>query len=207
MNIAVLTDNEGNTLSFNESGMVKLYSNEKGTWSCIREFPFELHEGNGLAGIQNSIQSMLSRLDECRIVMVKFIKGVPLSILKESGVSVWKVDGSPLAFLEHIKEEEEKIRLEHQKSIQPALPEPLPVGDKKYGIYAIDLVHVQAKAAGFNSKDVLLPFLQSRVFQKLEVVCEHLPKWFEKEFASLNLQFRIEESTDALCHTIVTPIE
>lgn len=207
MNIAVLTDKEGNTLSFYESGMVKLFSNEKGTWSCIREFPFELDDKKGLAEIQYCIQSLLSRLGECRIVMVKFIKGVPLSILKESGVSVWKVDGSPLAFFEHVREEEEKNRLKHQKSIQPLLPEPLPVGDKMHGIYAIDLVHVQAKAAGFNSRDVLLPFLQNRVFRKLEVVCEHLPKWFEKEFASLKLQFRIEESNDDLCHAIVSPIE
>ncbi|MEI7789069.1 MAG: Fe-only nitrogenase accessory AnfO family protein, partial [Chlorobiaceae bacterium] len=100
-----------------------------------------------------------------------------------------------------------RLRLEYQKSIQPALPEPLPVGDKKLGIYSIDLVHVQAKGAGFNSKDVLLPFLQSRVFRKLEVVCEHLPKWFEKKFETLKLQFRIEESTDNLCHAIVSLIE
>jgi len=207
MIIAVMTDKDGNTLSFYESGFVKLFSNEKGTWNCIEEFRFELNEEKGLAGIQSCIQSMLSRLDECRILMVKFIKGVPLSILKESGISVWKVDGSPMAFFEHIREEEEKIRLEHQKSIKPVLPEPLPVGDTKHGIYTIDLVHVQAKAAGFNSKDVLLPFLQKQVFQKLEVVCEHLTKWFEKELESLKLQFRIEESKDDLFHAIVSPIE
>ncbi|MCX6178937.1 MAG: Fe-only nitrogenase accessory protein AnfO [Chlorobiales bacterium] len=206
MNIAVLTDKEGNTLSFYESGMVKLFSNEKGTWNCIREFPFEFHEEKGLAGIQHCIHMMFSRLDECRILMVKFIKGVPLSILKESGVSVWKVDGSPMAFFEHVREEE-KIKAEHLKTIQPPLPEPLPVGDKKHGIYAIDLVHVQAKGAGFNSKDVLLPFLQTRGFQKLEVLCDHLPKWFEKELESLKLQFRIKKSNDDLCHAIVTPIK
>jgi Fe-only nitrogenase accessory protein AnfO len=205
--IAVLTDKEGNTLSFYETGMVKLFSNEKGIWECVGEFPFELNEKKGLSEIQRCIHKMLSRLDECRILMVKFIKGVPLSILKESGVSVWKVEGFPLAFFEHIREEEEKLRPEHQKSIQPPLPEPMPVGDKKHGIYSIDLVDVQAKGAGFNSKDVLLPFLQSRVFRKLEVVCEHLPKWFEKEFDSLKLQFRIEESTDDLCHAVVSPIE
>ena len=207
MKIAVLTDTEGNTLSFYESGFVKLFSNEKGMWNCIEEFHFELNEEKGLAEIQRCIRSLLSRLQECRTVMVKFIKGVPLSILKESGVSVWKVDGSPLAFFEHIREEEEKIKVEHLESIKPLLPEPLPVGDKKHGIYAIDLVHLQAKGAGFNSKDVLLPFFQNRVFRKLEVVCEHLPKWFEKEFASLKLQFRIEESNDDLCHAIVSPIE
>ena len=207
MNIAVLNDKEGNTLSFYEPGIVKLFSNDNGTWNSTREFPFELNEEKGLAEMQRSIQSMLSRLDECRILMVKFIKGVPLSILKEPGVSVWKVEGSPMAFFEHIREEEEKLTPEHQKSIQPPLPEPLPIGDTKHGIYSIDLVHVQAKGAGFNSKDVLLPFLQSRVFRKLEVVCEHLPKWFEKEFDSLKLQFRIEESNDELCHAIVSPIE
>lgn len=207
MIIAALTDKEGNALSFYGSGFVKVFSNDKGSWNCIREFPFELYEEKGLAEIQRCIQNMLTRLDECRILMVKFIKGVPLSILKESGVSVWKVDGSPSVFFEHIREEEETIWAEHQKSIKLSLPEPLPVGDKKHGIYAIDLVHVQAKGTGFNSKDVLLPFLQQQVFRKLEVVCEHLPKWFEKEFESLKLQFRIEESSDDLCHAIVFPIE
>ncbi len=199
MKIAVLTERAGNVLSFYESGFVKLYSNDKGTWNCIEEFPFELLEEKGLAEIQRFIQKMLSRLDECRILMVKFIKGVPLSILKESGVSVWKVDGSPLVFFEYVREQEEKIKVEHKEAIKPVLPEPLLVGNKKHGINAIDLVHVQAKGAGFNSKDVLFPFLQKQVFRKLEVVCEHLPKWFEKEFESLKLQFRIEESNDDLC--------
>ncbi len=33
MKIAVLTDKEGKTLSFYESGFVKLFSNDKGTWN------------------------------------------------------------------------------------------------------------------------------------------------------------------------------
>ncbi|NTV92707.1 MAG: Fe-only nitrogenase accessory protein AnfO [Chlorobiaceae bacterium] len=207
MKIAVLSDKEGNALSFYDAGAVRVFSNEEGRWNCIREFPFELDENNGLAEIQRCIQSMIFLMDECRILMVKFIRGVPLSILKETGVSVWKVDGQPSAFFEYVREEEEKIMAEHQKGIQPRLPEPLPVGDKQHGIYSIDLVKVQEKGVEFNSKEVLLPFLQKQVFRKLEVTCEHVPKWFAKEFGSLKLQFRIEESNDDLCHAIVSPIE
>jgi nitrogen fixation protein NifB len=52
---------------------------------------------------------------------------------------------------------------------------------------------------------VLLPFFQNNVFKKLEIVCKHVPKWFDNEFGVLKLDVRTEESADGLCHAVVFP--
>ena len=205
MKIAVFVDREGNARSFYEPGVIQLFSCENGSWSCIREFSGEVNEEKGLAEIQRGIQTMLSQLEDCRVLIMKFVKGVPLSILKEMGCSLWTVEGSPLLCFDEVREKEEKITV-GQLTIKPALPEPLPVGDIKNGIYTIDLVNIQAKGAGFNSKEVLLLFLETQRFRELEVICAHVPKWFEKELGLLKLKFRIEESNDDLSHAIIYPI-
>ncbi len=206
MKIAVFVDREGNTRSFYEPGVIKLFSCNNGLWSCINEFSCEVNEQGGLADLQSGIQTMLSQLGDCRVLILKFVKGVTLSILNEMGCSLWKVDGSPLACFDEVREKEEKITSELVTG-KPGLPEPRWVGDIKEGRFAIDLVKAQEKGAGYNSKDVLLPFLQKNAFQQLEVVCKHVPKWFEKELKLLKLQFRIEEPNDDVCHAIIWPIE
>jgi Iron only nitrogenase protein AnfO (AnfO_nitrog). len=42
MKIAVFLDNNNKTISFDEAGVVKIYSKDKEEWNVIKEIPFSI---------------------------------------------------------------------------------------------------------------------------------------------------------------------
>ncbi|ACF14292.1 Fe-only nitrogenase accessory protein AnfO [Chloroherpeton thalassium ATCC 35110] len=206
MKIAAFVDKAGNALPFYESGIVKLFAYEGCAWRLVKEFEFETNEKMGLSEIRSRVYTMAGLLDDCRVFVTKFIKGFPYALLDGMGFSVWKVSETPELYLDSIREEEEKNRADREKIINLSVA-PLPIGDAHEGTYRIDLVKVQAHHDRLNSKQVLLPFLQLTSFQKLEVICRHVPKWFERELPGLNLQLQISASDDGLCHVILSPVK
>lgn len=85
------------------------------------------------------------------------------------------------------------------------LPKPLAVGDAGDGCYRINLAEILEREPNLNSKQILIPFFQETAFRKLEVLCDHRPKWFGKEFGSLNVCITSEvvaESGQGLAVTV-----
>jgi len=75
------------------------------------------------------------------------------------------------------------------------------------GAYKIDLALLLTTYSSLNSKQILIPILHNSSFKTLEIVCEHIPRWFGMELESLHLQYHEENSTDGFCHVIVSPKE
>jgi hypothetical protein len=118
------------------------------------------------------------------------------------GVSLWIAKGAPREFIGEI---------EAFYAAPPALPENnqptaiiTPVAGKA-GYYAADLREVMKRQAGLNSKDVLLPFFQHTAFSRLEIVCDHIPRWFEKELPALKLRADAEFTGEAVAKVYVYP--
>lgn len=44
-----------------------------------------------------------------------------------------------------------------------------------------------------TTKQILLPFIHNIIFNELEIICRHVPHWFEGEFNKLNLKSEIEK--------------
>jgi Fe-only nitrogenase accessory protein AnfO len=56
------------------------------------------------------------------------------------------------------------------------------------GRYRIDLISALSADAKLNSRQVLLPILEGTAFDRLEILCDHLPKWFAPKLRELNLK-------------------
>ena len=56
-----------------------------------------------------------------------------------------------------------------------------------------------------NSRQLLLPFIREASFCQLEVICDHLPKWFERELASQGIAVAITANEDGILHLLLTP--
>ena len=50
---------------------------------------------------------------------------------------------------------------------------------------------VLARFKNANSKDVLLPLLEDGGFRRLDISCDHLPRWFERKLADLDLRAQV----------------
>jgi len=88
------------------------------------------------------------------------------------------------------------------------LPQPVPVGDSNDGYYKINLAEILKMDTSLNSKQVLVPFMSCVTFKKLEVLCDHPPRWFSNELGKLNLNVSSElpDSTGHGLKVMIVPI-
>lgn len=212
MKIAIFVDTNGNTLSFDSSGIVVIYENQNSDWQSIYKVPLYINEGMSLADVRESIYMIAPELVGCKAFVAKRRMGIFNAIFEEElHIRLFAIQGSPVPFLNDIRktlnteiiEAIKRIELSRQKKDSF---DPISVGDSLKGCYQINLVKVQAKDASLNSKEILLPFLQNTSFRELEIICMHIPKWFDKELYVLGLCVSTEERKDEYCHAFVRPI-
>ncbi|HEY8805330.1 MAG TPA: Fe-only nitrogenase accessory protein AnfO [Clostridium sp.] len=187
--IAVFLGENGKTISLNQSGTTKVYLKEKDEWKIIKEVIFESNDLVGSEMIRDNVKSMAGDLGDCRVFVASDVKGIPYTVLDGMGFNIWKVDGDPLDFLELVFEGEEKEKLNKQK------PEiiPTPIKSGKEGNYFVDMKTEMQNNSNLSSKQILLPFIHKTTFNELEIICGHVPPWFEREFNGLNLRSEIEK--------------
>jgi Fe-only nitrogenase accessory protein AnfO len=199
MDIAVMVDGGGQAISFNETGFVKLYSNQSGMWKVSKKMAFEINDLFGMAEIRERIRKMVEALVGCRVFVAAEVTGVPYAILEGMGFNIWKVQGAPAEFLDYIAANEAR-----QKSVALRPAEKLaPVQTEREGCYFIDLKTLLEQDSTLTSKQVLLPFLRYTDFKEVEIICGHVPQWFAKEFPGLKLNVATTERLAADCCRVV----
>lgn len=201
MEIAVFLNSNGETISFNETGVVKVYLKDKEEWKVIKEIVFGIDNLTTSKEIREKLTAMAQALGECKVFVATEIKGLPFTVLDGMGFNIWKVKGTPEKFLEHVLESEEEEKLNKLKG--QVIPTPVQQGDK--GNYYIDLKAIMESNEKVTSKQMLLPFLNNESFNELEIVCGHIPPWFEGEFKKLNLKSHIEKINEGEFNVKVHP--
>jgi Fe-only nitrogenase accessory protein AnfO len=200
MNIAVMVDSDDQAISFDETGLVKLYSNPNGMWKVTKEIVFGINDLLSIAEIRERIRKMVETLVDCRVFVAAEVTGVPYAILEGMGFNIWKLKGAPSEFLDYIAADEVRHK---QATLQQPAEKPGPLPTPREGCYFIDLKAILEKDSALTSKQVLLPFLQNTDFKELEVVCEHVPLWFAKEFPGLKLTATVEQLAADRCRVVV----
>lgn len=212
MKIAALVDEKGACLPLYSQGKIRLYSDEGGHWLPVLDLLFELGSEQSLELVREKLMGVLGRLakEGCADLIARSVRGFPLSIVDGMGFEMWRLDGAPDAYLDlireqrqqqcqHVEEPLESFNEEHQAGFLP-----LPVKEGGPGHYHINLIRSLA-ASGMNSRQLLLPFIREASFCQLEVICDHLPKWFERELASQGIAVAITANEDGILHLLLTP--
>jgi len=222
MKIAVLVDENGNAVPYNEGGNLALYAYEGNSWHCIKNASLSVDEGTNISEIRARIHTVIAEIEDCKVFIVEMMKSLPIAIFDGYGITVWNHIGIPNEAFNFVKEQEENKVLKTKSccdsprcnstcspnAVVPASnSSPVAFQYVSEGFYTINLAKALTTDRTLNSKQILIPFFQSTAFQKLEIICDHVPKWFEREFGPLKLQFDTEESKDGLCHAIVHPKE
>jgi len=189
LEIGVFIDSKGKTIALNQSGTTQVYIKEKGKWRVTKEITCKIDELMSLSTIRDNINSMAKSLGNCRVIVASEVKGISYTILDGLGFNIWELDGAPEDFLDDVANSEEKEKLD--KSMIDEVPTPIKNSDDNY---FIDLKIQMKNNSKFSSKQMLLPFLHNTKFNKLEILCGHVPPWFEDEFKKLNLSLAVEEA-------------
>jgi Fe-only nitrogenase accessory protein AnfO len=72
------------------------------------------------------------------------------------------------------------------------IPLPVLIGDITEGHYSINLAEILQDNPALNSRQVLIPALEEKTFKKLEIICDHIPRWFNNELRNLKLTAELE---------------
>ena len=203
MKIAALIDANGQVISFNRSALVKLYQKEEKEWKVIKEIVFGISMAMSTQEIRQEIRIMAEALEDCKVFIASEVTGIPFAILEGLGFTIWEAQGNPADYLDYIleKEEAQKIEVPKPQSI------PAPIQNGREGCYYLDLKTIMDTSDRDNvsSKKILQPFLNHTSFTELQILCSHIPHWFDQEFQRLNLQAEIEELGTTRIKVTVTP--
>jgi Fe-only nitrogenase accessory protein AnfO len=202
MKIAVFMADNGRTVSLYEVGKVCVYEQQAAVWCKVNEIAFSINYRMPLADIRERTLAMLAQLHDCRHFIAREIHGALLSYFDGMGVSMWKLDGDPLSFFDAVRGRVEESYQQAQLNSEPTRF--MQAGEQD-GEYQLDLIAALRSDTQLTSKHVLLPFLRQVAFSKLEIICDHIPKWFEHELAALQLTWQVENLPDLRCHVQVTP--
>jgi Fe-only nitrogenase accessory protein AnfO len=222
MKIAVLVNEKGTSIPYSDGGIIELYAFEENGWHCIKAAALDVDDGTNISEVRARVHAVMAIIEDCKVFMVEAIKSLPIGIFDGYGITVWNHKGIPLDAFDFVKEQEEnKARQPKSCCDKPSCKSTcssntgesvqtqssIMIENICDGYYKIDLAKILKNDRSLNSKLILIPFFQNTPFQKLEIICEHVPKWFEKEFGFLKLRFETEESKDGLCHATVQPKE
>ena len=202
MKIAVLIDKNKQILPFYSLGTVEVYSDEAAEWNCVKRIPFDMTIQKDLFDVQVKVKMLVSALQNCQLLIVEGIKGLPLSLLQESGMGVWKAYGPfSVDILDIIGVKlENAMKPQEKKSMRP-----ISVGKEENAEFAIDLISLLRDDRSLNSIEILVPFMKETNFRKLQIRCSHLPKWFKIAMEEFRLTCQIEETEPDVLKVIVRP--
>jgi hypothetical protein len=79
-----------------------------------------------------------------------------------------------------------------------------PTETDRAGNYFIDLTQLQQKHPELSTKMALLPFLRETPFYALEMVCDHIPPWFDHQFPGLRLCYTLSHEDSDGKHVVIT---
>lgn len=205
MKIAALLDESGRASSPQAGGTIYVYQREADNWVASRRTQFAAGEFTTMSDLRNHLTEVAEWLDDCKVLAGRAANGYYRVAFGSLGVALWAVRGRPEDFVEQIEQYYRRaaaLAAQEQQPEPSATIEPIP---ERAGHYRVDLRGVMGVAGAHSSRRVLLPFLQSASFSRLEITCDHVPRWFATELPQLDLG-ATEESQAGFTRVHVYPI-
>ncbi|BCN32859.1 Fe-only nitrogenase accessory AnfO family protein [Anaeromicropila herbilytica] len=191
--IAVLLGHEESLTSLDDLDKLVIFHRINGEWSrkeVIQDFKIEC---NSVKDIQESIQRMITKLKDCKIILGTMITGVAFHILDRNGFVMCEADEYSDSILDQILNDQLKREIEInkiQRNPKELYQGPQMVNEE--GVYFLDFMELKNTYPEISSKKAILPFLSKTVFYELKILCDHVMPWIDSELKNRNLQYEIE---------------
>ncbi|TCT16763.1 Fe-only nitrogenase accessory protein AnfO [Natranaerovirga pectinivora] len=213
LKIGVVLDQQGYTIPFDEEGLIKVFEKDNNRWIVSKEIPISINKEKGMKGIREEIANIADAIQMCKIIVAKKAIGLFYTVLEVKGFNIYELEGKPEEFLDFVLENEATDsyydidtanEIKEVKKENEAIVIHMPQKINENGDYYLNLKEEQCGNGGFTSKQVLLPFFKKAMFYQLEIICSHIPPWFDREFESLGLEKEVEQINDNEYKVMVT---
>lgn len=189
--IAVIINSESCISSFENGCKLNLYYKDNNSWQLMKDIDYSLDANTSLSEIRDYIRSVILKLDDCKIVVGKTVSGLPYNIFDRMGFAIFEVENISDSILDMIFSDVEASTNERINSSSKLSTSPIETEIK--GIYFLNLIELQEKHPEISSKKALQTFISSTPFYQLELICSHVPPWFESYFPQKKLTYSLEE--------------
>lgn len=198
--MAVFFNANDQVSSFNEMTHWDLFSKKDDFWHKSKAVPYTPSLIGELGTIRKNIKKMIAEFEDCRIIITKSMTGIPYHTFDKAEFIICEVETFNLELLDAIQQDLISTSVEAAKQKPPEIP----TETDTPGDYFFDLDQLQKNAPQISSKMALLPFFKDVPFLSLDLVCEHIPPWFDKIFDSMNLTYDIQEKNAGKTHVLIT---
>lgn len=199
MKVAAYLDRQGEMVSLYTPGSLCLYEYREidghGSWRSLREIAFAVDPTMRLPAVKAAVHAAVAELDDCKVLLSGDTRGMIYTVFQEElGFRTWQSAGPLLQQLDSVRARELELQAKKRFEIVALsnVPAPLLIGDPRQGVFWIDLKEALNHESGSTSRQILIPFLQQGRFHKLEILCDHLPKWLSWELERLDLSAESE---------------
>jgi Fe-only nitrogenase accessory protein AnfO len=204
--IAAILNDMGTTSDFSEGKQFKIFAVDGEDWSIAGSLQFSIENQASMGKVRRELIDLERTLSEIldhdsKVIVGSDISGLPYNIFDAAGYTIFEIEGEPEQFILRLgaQLETQLLKIDEGETIIYT-DRPIEIGEGKYHI---DLKTLQVKKPGITSKQALMPFFSSIPFLSLEIICAHIPPWFDREFGRLNLKYR-SKKLDGSLRVIVT---
>lgn len=201
MQIAVLTNSEGFTSNFSESGEIKVFDYAGDHWEIAKTLTYDITDSEGMCDLRSQLKALGDAMTPCRNLVAAKLIGLAYTTYEVMGFQLWEIEGKPEAFLDQVRLQEIE-RIESETRVEET-PIPEPCATDEEGVFELDLE--QAKIH-FTSKQVLYPALKEGNFKALKVYCSHIPPWFDRELGKMGYKYSQERAEDRSYIATIIPL-
>ncbi len=189
--IAVILNEAGKLTAFERGAVLTVFSKENNVWSVVNEIRYSLDLTSNISDIRNSIKAILLQLEDCKVIIGETITGLPYNILDRLGFEIYEAQSVSDSLLEEINNELE-TEAAHYTPLSSEVPT-VPVETSEQGVFFLNLIMLQEKRPEISSKKALQPFFETCCFYRLDLICSHIPPWFDVTLPQKRLTYSVEE--------------
>ena len=189
MKIAVVENNNQKTSSIFEPGFVAIYEEDGGEWKVLNRFENKVCNAKGIAAVRMAVGDTVKQLDDVKIVVASEIPGIAFGTFQAAGFEIFLVENSALDVLDSVKKEMLEVIEERKEKPQKFdIMQFLEPGMNK-GDFCLNMEEILSKNPELTSKKILIPYLKNGEFNRLDVICSHIPKWFNIDLGVLGFEY------------------
>ncbi len=191
MKIAVVENNDQKTSSIFEPGFIVIYEEDGGEWKVLNRFENKVCNAKGIAAVRMAVADTIKQLGDVKIVVASEIPGIAFGTFQAAGFEIFLVENSALDVLDSVKKEMlEIIEERKEKPREFDIMQFLEPGMNK-GDFSLNMEEILLKNPELTSKKILIPYLKNGEFNRLDVICSHIPKWFNIDLGVLGFEYEI----------------
>lgn len=206
MKIAALLDAAGQAAVPQLGGSLYIYERQGSNWVAAQKLDFVPGEHASMDALRHYLEQVRDWLGDCQVMAAGATTGYYRVLFASLGVTLWPVRGNPEQFIDQIAHAYQQAATQPTATAEEEAPIRVSGVPNRPGHYRVDLRNAMGKPGAHTSKEVLLPFLVGNNFRQLEVLCDHVPKWFARVLPEYHLASK-EENRDDFVRVSIYPLK